>query len=123
MLVIRAEQMKVLAQSVLKRWIEAHLLRCFPAQCAALGDAGWRAAVTSGMEQALRHGFREPSDICRYVDLVIAFGPDFERRTEFDWTREILGDSEITNPSVRMNRLHAAAVRHLAPASPTTGER
>ncbi len=112
MLTIRAAQMAVLsdlADRSFEDWIAAHVKKFFPAEYEALGHAGLRDIIRYGRRRASQHAFKARRDVCKYIDLMIVLGIDFD--TDVRWAAEILarrGDRSAT-----MRALFAAASRHL----------
>jgi hypothetical protein len=78
MFVMRNEQLRELGQAALARWIAAHLQKFFPAECAVLGGAGLGERIRQGIAKAHAHGFEDDIHVSQYLDLMFAFGPDFD---------------------------------------------
>jgi hypothetical protein len=112
MLVLRDQQLKALARATLPRWIEDHVKRFFPLECAALGEAGLRERVHEGIARAVSHGFETEAHISKYVDVMFAVGPDFDRDPALSWPQPILSDRGAA-PGARIDRLLEAASRHM----------
>ena len=85
-----------------------HLRRCFPQRWAALGEDAGRALIRHGIEGASRHGIVTERDVCKFVDLALVFGVDFDR--ERAWAREILAGVDPRDPSAKLRRLHERAM-------------
>lgn len=85
-----------------------HVERCFPEQWATLGDAGVRATIRSGIERAAAHGIVSQRDVCGFIDLMLAFGADFERRCT--WAREILHRRDPGGPAATLQVLLDRAI-------------
>jgi hypothetical protein len=93
MLLIRPEQLRIFGdfqQERFELWMILHLRKFFPARCQSLGDSRLREFIGYGMKRAARHGFIASRDICKYVDLMMAFGRDFDQDTRLPWAGEIL---------------------------------
>lgn len=106
-------QMRVLAARTARGFEErmlVHLGRYFPRRVAALGDAGARALIRTGIARAAGHGFVDERDVCRFVDLMVAIGPEFDR--EAPWAVRLLAD-RTGDPGIRAVRLHEAGLAHL----------
>jgi hypothetical protein len=84
----------------------AHVWRFFPEPCRSLGELGTRELVRRGIERARGHGFTSERDLCKYLNLVFAFGEDFGSR--LPWAASILRLGGA--PSRRMARLYERAV-------------
>jgi hypothetical protein len=93
MLVIRREQQEAMRSALRARFearMVAHLGRFFPMICAALGDAETLQAIRDGIERAERHGISSGPDICLYIDVMFAFGREFDEDPSLPWARAIL---------------------------------
>ena len=114
MLTIRQAQFAVLSQLEVQKfedWMLVHLKKFFPRQSAALGDTQLRETVRHGIEQAAGYGLTARCDVCKYIDLMVVFGRDFDTDKRYPWAAEIL--SERRNPSAKTQALHGAALKHL----------
>ena len=90
---IRPEQMGVFAQIERQKfqdWIVDHLRRFFPKQCAAAGEQGLRRIVLDGIERAAGHGIKSRSGVCKYIDLMVLLGREFETDQRFPHAANIL---------------------------------
>ena len=67
-----------------------HLRKFFPKQCAALGELQLRETIGHGIRRAAHYGITAKRDVCKYIDLMIVFGRDFDSDKRFRWAREIL---------------------------------
>lgn len=111
MLLVRDQQRLAMARAALPKWIANHLKQFFPRECAALGEAGLRERVREGMARAVAHGFETEVHISQYVDLMFAFGPDFDSDPALSWPQPILADRTIS-AAERIDRLLDAGRRH-----------
>ena len=82
----------------------AHVHKFFPADCEHLGD-DVREEVRSGIERAKTYGFRSARDICKFIDVMFAFGRSFDTNRKLPWAAEILHDPTVVDPAVRAGRL------------------
>ena len=104
MLVIRAEQMKLLNRPLevaFRRKVTQYLEADFPSVCAELGPAGLAEMVEDGIRRAERYGFEFESDICEFIGLMAEFGTGFDR---LDWAAAVLSGT-ATTPSVKAGQL------------------
>jgi hypothetical protein len=100
--------MGALEENLFRDWLVGHLHRHFPAQCERLGSSGLVDLIDFGTARARHYNFPALSDVCRYLDIAIVFGPTFDE--DLDWAKEILDDPRTMPGSLRMDLLHDAAV-------------
>jgi hypothetical protein len=115
MLTIRKEQMAVFEAAEMNKFVEhmlVHLNKVFPNQCQALGEAKMRETIQHGIKRAAAYGITAERDVCKYIDLMIVFGRDFDVAPECAWAGEILNDKGLRNPTKKMDRLFEAAKQH-----------
>lgn len=108
MLAIREEQMGVLEQAVLRDFEDrmvVHLQRFFPQQYAALGNDGICETIQYGIERAKSYGVVDERDVCKYIDLMIVFGRDFDTSPKTPWAGRILNIESLTDPTSKVERL------------------
>ncbi len=113
-LTIRQAQLAILSRIELRKfedWMVEHLNKFFPGQCEAAGEEQIRATIQYGVKRAASYGITTERDVCKYIDLMVVFGRDFDEDRRFAWTRDILGKEE--NPSRKIEALHEAAKGHL----------
>jgi hypothetical protein len=113
MLTVRESQMHVLSQAMFEGWMETHLREFFPRRCSTLERPVLRQFIQNGIEKAKRYGFVEEPDICRYVDVMMVCGKNFDEDPQLPWASGILGDPNINSPSMRIELLHGSAVDYL----------
>lgn len=124
MLILRYEQVQAFARAdrgVLCDRVFAHVRRFFSAQCAETSDVELRARIRRGLERCDAHGFRAFWDVCRYIDLMVIFGDDFDRSESFPWAGRVLADPSLRDPHARFEALHAAALDELERLAATAG--
>ncbi|HXL09293.1 MAG TPA: hypothetical protein VN966_03660 [Candidatus Bathyarchaeia archaeon] len=106
---IRKEQLDALSQASLKSFEErvvTHLRKFFAPQCIALGDIKVRETIHLGIERAKSYGITTERDVCKYTDLMVAFGSDFDRDPSLAWAQAILSDPELENPAEKIDALY-----------------
>src|ERR1700681_3763804 len=107
-MVIRSAQMDAFSENASQAFEDrmmAHLNRCFPDQCGAMQEAGVRETIRYGIEQAADHGITAQRDVCKYIDLMVVFGRDFDRDPAVPWASSILNDRALIDPTVRTETL------------------
>jgi len=97
-----------------------HLRRHFPDHAARLGETKARSVVRDGMSRSAAYGIVSERGVCTYIDLMVAFGEDFDRSPKYPWAREILFGLDLKSPATRIDRLHDRALHCLA-ALPAQG--
>jgi hypothetical protein len=110
MLTIRQAQFAVLSQLEVQKfeeWMLVHLKRFFPRQCAGGGDQRLREMVQYGIQRAAGYGVTAKRDVCKYIDLMIVFGRDFDTDGRSRWAGAVLG--ERRNPGAKIQTLLQAA--------------
>jgi hypothetical protein len=108
MLIIRKEQEKAFAKIAVMRFEEnmvIHLNQFFPEECEALGREGTGEAIHHALERAGHYGIVSERDICLYMDVMFAFGRDFDEHPDLPWAKEILNDEALSRPLERIDKL------------------
>ena len=90
-------------------WMLVHLRRFLPSQCLAVGEPRLPNLIQSGIEHAASYGITTRRDVCKFIDLMVVFGRDFD--TRLPWAGPIL--TRGSPQGERMQVLFATAVRHL----------
>jgi hypothetical protein len=112
---IRREQFEALSRTLRKSFEDrmvVHLRKFFPELCTSLGEDATRARISEGIRRAKAYRIVAERDVCRYIDLTFALGPDFDRDEALPWARQILNDPGLTDPSQKTRRLYDAARQH-----------
>ena len=120
MLRIRKEQNDELAKAAVKRfeeWMVVHLNKFFPDHCKALGPEGTRETIRHAIERAASYEIVSERDVCKYTDLMFAFGRDFDEDPNAGWANEILNDENFKGqPTEKINNLYKTAMRNVKQA-------
>ena len=117
MLEIRQEQIDRLAEAASKNFEDrmlVHLQKFFPQHITALGEEKTRFLVRFGVEQAKTYGIISERDVCKYIDLMVSFGVEFDIDPKLPWASRILNDSAMKNPHFKTDTLFKAGLDHLA---------
>ena len=112
MLTIRKEQMAAfgpLGKKVFEDRMVAHLKKHFPEQSAALGEPKVRETIQYGTQRAAAYRIISERDVCKYIDLMMVYGRDFDKDANLPWVQSILNNQAIRNPSTKIERLYKAA--------------
>src|ERR1035438_10813732 len=101
-MLIRSEQMTALSNALTNTFesdMVSHLNRCFPPQCAVLGEEEVRNTIRYGLQRSRGYGITSSREVCRYVDLMMVFGRDFDRDPKLPWAAAILNGKRWQNPT------------------------
>jgi hypothetical protein len=88
-----------------------HLYKFFPKQCEAAGEEQLRATIQYGIKRAAAYGITVACDVCRYVDLMVVLGRDFDTDRNLPWAGGIL--KTCNPPGERMSALVRTADKHV----------
>ena len=102
---------EVTARSFEDRMVR-HLNKFFAERCEALGEGGVRDAIRHGIRRAADYDIRTERNVCKYIDLMFAFGRDYDTDAELPWAGLILNDPAIQGPTERIDRLYDRAIEH-----------
>lgn len=120
MLKIRKEQNDELAKAAVKRfedWMVVHLNKFFPEHCKALGPEGTLESIRYAIERSATYEIVSERDVCKYTDLMFAFGRDFDEDPNLPWASEILNDKNLKGqPTEKINNLYKIAMRNVKQA-------
>lgn len=112
MLTIRKEQMAVfgpLGKKAFEDRMLTHLKKVFPEQSESLGEPKLREIIQYGTQRAAAYRIITERDVCKYIDLMIFYGRDFDKDAKLPWAQSILQNQAIRNPSSKIERLYKAA--------------
>jgi len=112
MLIISKEQEEALYQGFFETWMIEHLNEFFPQQCAKLKKRGVREEIRYGIKKAAAYGIDEGPELCRFIDLMMLFGCEFDTNPKYPWAAEILNDKEIHDSVSRMKLLRTEAEKY-----------
>jgi hypothetical protein len=115
MLIIRKEQVAVFGPVGKKAFEDrmiAHLKRAFPEQVESLGEPKLRETIQFGTQRAASYRIASERDVCKYIDLMIFYGRDFDKDLKLPWAQSILQNQNIRNPNTKIERLYTAAQKH-----------
>lgn len=118
MFTIRKEQMaafRPLATKAFEDRVVDHLKRAFPQQSSALGEAKLRETVQYGTQRAAAYRIVAERDVCKYIDLMVLYGRDFDKDSTIPWAQSVLQNQAVKNPSTRVERLYREAKKQKTP--------
>jgi hypothetical protein len=111
-MVIRQEQMSALAKggaTAFEDRMVVHLNKCFPGRCQKLPEVQVRETIRLGIDRAAGYGVSTERDVCKYIDLMMVFGRDFDERADLPWASRILNDLVLKDGTARIERLYTVA--------------
>ena len=94
--------------------VARHVRQFFPKHAAALDEKQLHTLIEYGIERSAAHGIVAERDVCKFVDLMVAFGPLFETDAQHPWAARILREGKGTNPSKLVDALYDAGLAALA---------
>ncbi len=103
-LTIRQAQMDVFSQVEVQKfedWMVSHLKQFFPGECRSLGEAQLRELIQYGIKRAADHEITTERDVCKFIDLMIVFGRDFDRDNKSAWAGQILANRKTARSKIR----------------------
>ena len=101
MLTLRKEQVKVFGPLGIKSFedrVGAHVRKVFPDKAEALGEPKLREAIRYGAQRARSYSIISERDVCKYIDLAILYGPDFDKDRNLPWAQSILEKQNHSQP-------------------------
>lgn len=115
MLVIRKEQHAALGpigKKALEGRVVVHLKKAIPQKVEALGKPKVRETIQYGPQRAASYRMTSERDVCKYIDLMVFYGRDFDENSGLPWTQTVLQNQHIRNPSSTIERPYKAAEKH-----------
>ena len=112
MLTIRKEQLAVfgpLGKKAFEDRMLVHIKKIFPEQSETLGEPKLRETIQYGTQRAAAYRITSERDVCKYIDLMILYGRDFDKDPNLPWAQSILQNQAIRNPTSKIERLYKAA--------------
>jgi hypothetical protein len=116
MLKISPKQQKSLAKkersSFIQRVME-HVEEFFPEHYQALDKEQNESLIEYGIERAAQYNINSERDVCLYIDIMLALGPDFDENKKIPWALSILNDDSLSVPREKIDKLHDYTVKHM----------
>ncbi|MGV7223477.1 MAG: hypothetical protein ACQ9MH_18350 [Nitrospinales bacterium] len=114
MLVIRDEQMRALQAYMSKQFenrMVLHVKEFFPEDFMSIGEDKVRTEIKYGIERASSYKITLEYDVCGYINLMFAFGTDYDVDSSLPWAAKILNNEELSGSS-KLDRLYEEAEKH-----------
>jgi hypothetical protein len=111
---IRQAQLAVFSQVEVRKfeeWMLVHLKKFFPKQCALAGEPGLQEMIQYGIQRAAAYRITAKRDVCKYIDLMIVFGRNFDTDRRHQWAGKIL--AQRGNSGTKMQTMLRAAKARL----------
>lgn len=108
MLKIRKEQMDVMSDYMLIQFEDRmvlHLRSTFPEQTKDTIELDLRAMIEAGIEKADKYDVTDESDVERYLECMVLYGPNFDADSRTSWAGEILRDERLIGTE-KMNKIN-----------------
>jgi hypothetical protein len=115
MLTIRKSQMEAFDRSSRARLEDdmvSHLGSFAPRHSQALGEAGVRRVIRSGMERSAAHGLTLRGPVRFYIELMFMLGSRFDTDPQLPWAAEALGEPGVLPEMERADLLHSHTLRY-----------
>ncbi len=116
MLTIRQDQKDVFQTVAENDFVErmlVHLNKFFPKHYEALGESNCRELVDQGIKNAATYDIVNERDVCKYIDLMVSFGVDFDKDPKLPWAGKMLKDESWKNASEKTDALLKTGIKHL----------
>ena len=123
MLSLRTPQAIALADAAwasTERDMARRIMAVFPVDAALLGPVDLQRTVRYGVTRARARGFETLGEVCRYVDLALVLGSNFDSDPLLPWASRIL-DGPNT-PTATIDELDAVAIDYLGDVAGEHGE-
>jgi len=111
MLVIRQQQLELLEEFGLCRWICGYLRSAYPRQTASVKDKELTATVKNRFREARKRGYRQGPEIRKYVHVAFLLGDGFPEHPQLQWARKILESPDFHHEGARLRALEDATAR------------
>ena len=114
MLRIRRDQMHIFSEASQKSFEDrmvAHIKEFFPEHFAAIKEEGARELIRYGIQRSATYGITAERDVCKYVDVQIVAGPDYDKQP---WANALLNPHYRALPADRINAVLDATPDHRA---------
>jgi len=116
MLKIRSEQVQLLAESsqrVFERRMLAHIEKHFPEHYLKLGQHDCLQLICFGVERGKLYDFVSERNVCKYIDLMLCFGVEFDTDSKQPWAAKILNDESWVSVDMKMSALFEQGILQL----------
>ena len=114
---LRSRQVRFFASGrlLLHEWMAAHLRQHFPQQLSGYDPEHLAELIRRGEERAFGYGIESGPGICKFIDLMVVLGEDFDTRPEYQGLSCLLRDQSVGDGASRIEAVARAAVSLLQP--------
>lgn len=116
MLVIRKEQMEIFKREAMRQFekeMALHIKQYFLGMDVAFQEDILLTYIRYIISRAKSYGLSSERDLCKYLNLSMICGRDFDNNPHLSWMTKILSNSGITNPSDRIEKLYKEVLHRL----------
>lgn len=89
-----------------------HLKKVFPDRVSTMQEPALLDIVRYGIQHARIYSIVAERDVCKYIDLSVLYGRDFDKDAALPWATAILQNKNIRSPSTKVDRLFREAKRY-----------
>jgi hypothetical protein len=100
------------AQNNFEDRMALHVRQFFPESFNRMGEVQTREFIAYGIERAATFAITLEPDVCKYIDVMVTFGRDFDVDPSCSWATAILYEDEFPNPTERVIELYYRALDH-----------
>ena len=115
-MLIRKEQEEALANvpaMIFEERMIGHIKKHFPSHFEALGEANCHELIRYGIERGAVYDFVSEKNVCKFIDLMLCFGVEFDTDEKHGWASSILADESFEYADEKMEALFQEGVRRL----------
>ena len=108
MLTIRTEQMAVIEKLLYTSYLDRmadYIAKEYPRQFQAMGRVGTSEFVTAAIQKGRRNHIETQGGVAVLIELMIAFGENFQNSPHKDWANELLAHPTLP-AQIKMRILH-----------------
>jgi len=113
---IKTEQITTLQDQSKLNFImrmQEHVRECFPEHYAKLGSENTQELIETAIDKAYSHDIDIERDVCKFLNLMLSFGVDFDQNPECKWATPILEDPMLNASTPKIEALCDSALKFL----------
>lgn len=116
MFTIRKEQIYKLKEISINEFVLDmidHVRIYFPEETEPFDNESLEEFIRKILEKAKSYDLKSERDVCKFINLVMVFGFDFDTNSDTIWMYKMLTDESEPNPVVRLNDCYNQVSRRL----------